>query len=323
MKQDRNEIPHALFDFMKQLQKNMSDEYDRISLRVKQDPGTAGDEGEENWASFLRNWLPAIYPVVTKGRILSCDGTASPQVDVLVLNPNYPLHLRNKKLYFSGGVIAAFECKLNLKKRHLKKIFETSKYISDLDISEGPTLYELFNSRILFGVLAHTHDWKKGKTSDVVFSILNDFMAVAYRQETLIKEFPDVFCISDTSSYTLEKEVHMSGNENQASDDVLKDLNVNVALSYGYAAHWVDQANQFEDGSVLGTLISYLTRKIAYTDPSVRAISRDYTNTGIDGTYIQNVFTHELEGLGYEFIKENYYRQGGKDNPWNGWVGKL
>src|SRR5437773_1242208 len=97
---------HDFFDFMKSIQDEMAQEYVRIQKRTREDPGTAGDQAEENWATLFRNWLPANYPVVTKGRIISEDGNASPQVDVLVLHPSYPLALRDKKMYFAGGVIA-------------------------------------------------------------------------------------------------------------------------------------------------------------------------------------------------------------------------
>jgi hypothetical protein len=51
---------------------------------------------------------------VTKGRILTETGYASPQIDVLILHPSYPKILLDKKMYLSGGVAAAFEC-MNVK----------------------------------------------------------------------------------------------------------------------------------------------------------------------------------------------------------------
>jgi len=62
---------HDLYDFMRQMSAEMSAEYDRIQMRATEDPGTAGDQGEENWAELLRDWLPRTYEVVTKGRIIS------------------------------------------------------------------------------------------------------------------------------------------------------------------------------------------------------------------------------------------------------------
>lgn len=68
---------------------------------------------------MLRAWLPPSYPVKTKGRILVYDGTASRQVDVVVLRPGYPERLPNKKLYLASGVAAAFECKTTVKAAHI------------------------------------------------------------------------------------------------------------------------------------------------------------------------------------------------------------
>lgn len=109
---------HDLFDFMRAATREMQEDYERIQKRAVEDPGTAGDQGEEDWKRLLTNWLPPMYQVVTKGRILSAEGIASPQVDVLVLHPAYPRKLLDKKLYLAGGVAAAFECKLTLRNRH-------------------------------------------------------------------------------------------------------------------------------------------------------------------------------------------------------------
>jgi hypothetical protein len=81
---------HELLDFLKQSSDAIQAEYERIARRSAEDPGTAGDEGEENWKSLLADWLPPYYQVVTKGRVLFWNGKASPQMDVIVLAPEYP-----------------------------------------------------------------------------------------------------------------------------------------------------------------------------------------------------------------------------------------
>ena len=88
---------HDLFDFFKKANSNISDEYTRICRRVNEDPGTAGDQGEENWKELLESWIPPYFQIVTKGRILSDSGETSPQVDVIVLSPDYPKSLLNCK----------------------------------------------------------------------------------------------------------------------------------------------------------------------------------------------------------------------------------
>jgi hypothetical protein len=52
-----------LCDFMIAVTRDMSDEYERIQKRACEDPGTAGDQGEENWATLFRDWLPPSYPI--------------------------------------------------------------------------------------------------------------------------------------------------------------------------------------------------------------------------------------------------------------------
>ena len=46
---------HELEEFLRQDQAEMAAEYQRIFARSSDDPGTAGDEGEENWAAVLRS----------------------------------------------------------------------------------------------------------------------------------------------------------------------------------------------------------------------------------------------------------------------------
>ncbi len=73
-----NNIVHDLHDFLRQISVEMASEYQRIRRRSVEDPGTAGDQGEENWAAVLRDWLPPTFTVVTKGRIIGSDGSTSP-----------------------------------------------------------------------------------------------------------------------------------------------------------------------------------------------------------------------------------------------------
>ena len=105
----------------------MRSEYDRIRVRTVEDPGTAGDEGEEAWAEVLRDWLPESYQIRTKGSgILASDGTAGPQIDIVVLRPGYPRRLLDKKLYLAGGVAAVFEVKNTLTAAHITKTWRNS-----------------------------------------------------------------------------------------------------------------------------------------------------------------------------------------------------
>jgi hypothetical protein len=152
-----------LYYYMKEATDEMQQEYERIQQRAVEDPGTAGDNGEENWANLLRLWLPKHYHVVTKGRIMNHEGECSPQVDILILSPFYPIGLLDKKEYLDGGVLAALECKLTLKSGHIKKVVQNSSKIGRMKyiaMKEGQrnTAGNDFHPRIIYGLLAHTHE---------------------------------------------------------------------------------------------------------------------------------------------------------------------
>lgn len=153
-------MQHDIHDFVISCQKDIEQEYARIRRRATEDPGTAGDQGEENWASLLRRWLPSYFHIVTKGRIITESGYASPQVDILVLHPSYPSILLDKKLYISGGVAAAFECKLTLTAKHVKTAIETAAEIRRNLPKRKGTAYKELTSTIIYGLLAHSHSWK-------------------------------------------------------------------------------------------------------------------------------------------------------------------
>lgn len=105
---------HDLFGFFKDVSDDLSKEYNRISNYVKQDPGTAGDQGEENWAEILRSWLPKSYDVVTKGRILGHDGSQSSQVDFSCSSTRLSNLLEEKQILSCGRSCSSFRMQNHL-----------------------------------------------------------------------------------------------------------------------------------------------------------------------------------------------------------------
>lgn len=131
----KDDIFHDLQDFMKRRTQDMAAEYERIQRRSLDAPGTAGGQGEENWAELLRKWLPEQYRVVTKGRLINEHGECSPQMDVIVLRASYPPGMRDTKLYLAAGVAAVFECKNTLKTKHIKDAVERCAKVKKLGTS--------------------------------------------------------------------------------------------------------------------------------------------------------------------------------------------
>lgn len=187
---------HDLFDFFQEANRNIETEYLRICRSVAEDPGTAGDQGEENWKKILELWLPSYYHIETKGRILFENGETSPQVDIIVLSPEYPRQLWGCKRYLSGGVVAAFECKTTLKRDHIRVMMETSRFIREHTSEPKGTPRKDLQSRIYYGLLAHSHDWK-GEKSKPLKNIIDAIHQFDRMSITHPFQMPDIICVAD------------------------------------------------------------------------------------------------------------------------------
>lgn len=276
-----SETKHELIDFMEAVTTGIQNEYKRIQRRVNEDPGTAGDEGEENWAELLRNWLPSDYEVVTKGRIISSKGKASPQIDILVLKPCYPNYLKSKKLYLAGGVAAAFECKLTLKRHHVKEAFSTASEIRNLSDNKVGSPLEEMNSPIVYGILAHSHTWKAENATPIE----NINQAIEqYDNEYITKptECLDFVCVSDLATWSAMKFPAFLTLDVKVSR--LKPItSARPTTSYG-----VTHSGMFQQGSSanlsttpIGAFLGLLLNRMAIYDAPLRDFAQHFRASGI------------------------------------------
>ena len=264
---------HDLHDFIRQCRDEMASEYNRIYKRATEDPGTAGDQGEENWAKLLRGWLPSTYKVVTKGRIISQDGDPSPQVDVLVLKSVYPKRLLNKKLYLAAGVAAAFECKTTLKAEHIEKAVKTCVKIKNLYPERKGTPYKELHAPIVYGLLAHSHSWTgpNSKPEDNIERKLraSDASYVLHPRPGL-----DLLCVADLATWALSKSTF--------SFPKFDGPDIGAITTYfGHTHYYNSKSNHFNP---IGTLISRLSLRLAWEDPSLRDLADYYLRASIDGS---------------------------------------
>jgi hypothetical protein len=279
-----------LIDFMKSATRQMEDDYRQIQKSATEDPGTAGDQGEENWAKLLRNWLPHTFHVVTKGRIISEMGIASPQVDVLVLQPEYPPHLLNTKLYLAAGVLAAFECKLTLKASHIGDFIDNSVAIkSNLTRPRPETPYDELQTRLLFGLLSHSNSWK-GKKSDAVGTIQAKLDSEDLIRIKHPRHMPDIICVADVACWCATK---MSYLRPQIADYNGQLFSTVYISGRGPISHYSCHSAAFENvpnGSTpIGSMITMLILKLAYRNLHLRPLSRYYMGTGIRAISVGNV----------------------------------
>ena len=277
------EKAHDLYEFMRQLSDEMAAEYDRIQMRTTEDPGTAGDQGEENWAELLRGWLPRTYEVVTKGRIISQDGRTSPQVDVLVLKSIYPEKLLTKKLYLAAGVAAAFECKTTLKASHIEDAVKTCVAIKNLYPNREGTPYKELHAPIVYGLLAHSHSWKRPKSTpeaNIKKKLLkSDELYVSHPCQGL-----DLLCVADLAAWTSSKMTFFGpqATRNYESLWFSEYMPNGVALS-SHIGHTSSVDNQVEYFTPIGVFISHLTKRLAWEDPSLRDLADYYRIADIGG----------------------------------------
>ena len=273
---------HDIHDFLISAQRDIQDEYERILKRATEDPGTAGDQGEENWATLLRNWLPSYFHIKTKGRILCENGYASPQIDVLVLHPSYPKILLDKKLYLAGGVAGAFECKTTLKAAHVKEAVETGASIRiNLPKREGSPYKEL-NSNIIYGLLAHSHSWK-GENSKPAENIEK----ALWEADDLHVKHPiqqlDFITVSDLATWQAIKDVFMGPEWRIWNDAFEKKYGKNGSAMSSYVCAAIDTERQKEFFTPISVLLTGLFSKLSWTFNDMRELNAYFHNVNMMG----------------------------------------
>lgn len=274
---------HDLYDFMRQISHEMSAEYKRIQKRATEDPGTAGDQGEENWAELLRDWLPRNYEVVTKGRIISQDGDTSPQIDVLVLKSSYPKKMLSKKHYLAAGVAAAFECKTTLKASHISDAMSTCAKIKSFYPNRIGTPYKELHSPIIYGLLAHSHSWK-GEKSTPEENIreklsASDLASIHHPRQQL-----DILCVADCATWVATLMRFIGPRQIHDWAAMIQTHGVNGSATSAYVGHAYSHEQQVKQFTPIGVLVSHLSQKLAWENPELRDLADYYRMTNIAGS---------------------------------------
>jgi hypothetical protein len=273
---------HDFFKLMGAVKESLNSAYLRIRARSKDDPGTAGGQAEEDWAEILRDWLPATYRIVTKGRILFDDGSSSPQVDLLVLIPSYPRGLGNEKYVFAGGVVAAFECKLTLRPTDVRRAFDTACAIKRKAPPRTGTPYDELNRPPIFGLLAHSQSLGKGDRSLRLYEAVEKYSAQCPDHP---RELLDVVCVADTATVVLGKHVLIGKDLSKEELQELEEIEAEGAVAALYVVQGEDKRHVDLDfsGAILAGLVYELTRRIAFEDSTIRPWADHLSGLGFYG----------------------------------------
>jgi hypothetical protein len=306
--------PHALSTFLQQDLDELASEYTRIYARTIEDPGTAGDEGEENWANLLREWLPNGYTVVTKGRIIGVTGEASQQIDVLVLKPAYPTRLLRKKLYLANGVAAAFECKTTLSSSHLTKAAVTAATVQRLAGRRAGSPYRELMGSPVYGVLAHGHAWQRqeSKPRENIQRALWDINIGAAHPVDL----PDLICVANLGCWKLA--VHTDSRITSGAAGQLGESNAQVQTMY---LSWHESSGQPPPNPVAAAVTTLLGR-LGWEDVSIQPLADYFRFADLTGQeqgqmrawHASDVYTPETAAI----IEAGAIAQGWMQ-PWNEW----
>ena len=276
---------HILTDFMARISREMALEYDRIHSRAAEDPGTAGDEGENNWAELLADWLPATYHIGTKGRVMSSTGELSGQVDLVVLKPSYPRKMLKQKTWLADGVLAAFECKTTLKPNHIAEAFKNAERVKRLCLPRFGSPYRELKSPLIYGLLCHSHTWKGSNSTP--FDNLNQLVETAMRDVEQPRYLPDMICVADLATYCATSQarspvptfsqIEASGVRNPFLELMAAEYPEGFSVTAGMFAG--SKALNGEGFNPIAAFVTHLLLRIGREDPTVRDIANYFSHS--------------------------------------------
>lgn len=158
------------------------------------DPQRAGHQGEATWVRLLRDWGPG-WPVVTRKYIVGPGGTTN-EVDVLVLKPDYPRHLRDETSILATGVAAAFSAKNTLRRKDVEEAFQQKRRILEVAQDRPSAPRRILQGPFPFGILAHRIDFGGSRTQQT--DRLLDWQEKVFTPATHPSEELDLLLVAET-----------------------------------------------------------------------------------------------------------------------------
>jgi hypothetical protein len=278
---------HELSDFWASVEARLESQYKSIKRRVLEHAGTSGERAEDSWAKLLRECLPQAYQVVTRGRIIDEAGRTSPEIDILVLRPEYPGFLLDEKYHLAAGVAAAFECKLTLHERDFEKAFANGKTVKNLAHTETGTPHRELNRPIMCGVLAHDHSWhaRSGSREVKWLEETGKIEQLLLSSQALVDEpyeLTDLVCVASAATFVLRKKLFINPHASEVGRSMFKgfDSRGGVGTAYDMYSSGYPPAVV---GHTMGAFIAFVYKLLARQEANLRPLSRYFSREVFTG----------------------------------------
>ena len=239
-------------------------------------------------------------------------------MDILVLNPSYPRGLGKEKYVFSGGVVAAFECKLCLRKRDLDKAFKVAAEIKRKATPVLGTPYDELNVPPIFGILAHSQSLGKGRSAWKLHDAVENYQT-KYTEHP--REFVDIICVATSATLLMGKQVLIGNDLCEGDREALREANMTGAISTMYVICEEDIEDTFSTGAVLASLIMELTHRLAFTDLGIRPWADHLSCLGVYGGIGRPVYFEE--SVLSANVRDRLLQTGFEDDRWSKWSSSL
>lgn len=165
-------------------------------------PGTKGDVTENNWLSWMKEFLPKRYEA-DKAFVIDSDGHVSDQIDIVIYDKQYSpiVFKQNGALYvMSESVYAVFEVKQELNKENIEYAGKKIASVRDLRRTSAPIVYSTGTKpakplhKIIGGILTTRTQW-----TDPIDNLVKKHLASLGLNEQI-----DLVCCLKDSSYSVE-----------------------------------------------------------------------------------------------------------------------
>jgi hypothetical protein len=241
-------------------------------------------------------------------------------MDVLVLTPSYPKGLGSEKYLFSGGVVAAFECKLTLRKADIKKAFETACTIKRKAQARFGSPYDELNRFPIVGVLAHSQSLGKGRKSFKLYDAVEQYQDKCSDHP---RELLDVICVADSATIALGKHVLVGKGLTKDEMEELRELEVGGAVAAMYTFQDEDMPATDLDftRAILAGLIYELTVRLAFEDENIRPWADHISMLGFYGGIGRPFYC--AEDVLSKSVRRQLKGTGAETDLWSKWSRNL